>query len=191
MDLKRLFLTGLCCLMAAAAQAQWEWTDKDGRRVFSDRAPSSDIPEKNILKRPAAPVRPALPLRPALPAGATEGDQTAAAAPGALATSAAAPASRPAAVGQKPGPTAGTDRELQEKKRKADEASAAAKKAQEDAVAKTRAENCSRARQAKAGIDSGMRLARTNEKGEREVLDDAARAAELKRIQSVMASECS
>jgi hypothetical protein len=191
MDLKRLFFAGLCCLVAVGVQAQWEWTDKDGRRVFSDRAPSADVPDKNILKRPAAPVRPALPLRPAPPIGATEGDQTVAAAPGAPAASAVAPASRPVAVGQKPGPAAGTDRELQEKKRKADEAMASAKKAQEDTVAKTRAENCARARQAKAGIDSGMRLARTNEKGEREVLDDSARAAELRRMQAVIASECS
>jgi hypothetical protein len=35
--------------------AQWQWIDKDGRKVYSDRSPPSDIQEKNILKRPAAP----------------------------------------------------------------------------------------------------------------------------------------
>jgi hypothetical protein len=33
-------------------------------------------------------------------------------------------------------------------------------------------------------------MSRTNEKGEREILDDTARAAEVKRTQDVMASEC-
>ena len=35
-----------------------------------------------------------------------------------------------------------------------------------------------------------MRIARTNEKGEREVLDDAARASEVKRAQSIIDSDC-
>jgi len=34
------------------ALAQWQWIDKDGRKVYSDRSPPSDIPEKNILKAP-------------------------------------------------------------------------------------------------------------------------------------------
>ena len=43
---------------------------------------------------------------------------------------------------------------------------------------------------AKANLDSGMRMARTNDKGEREVLDDAQRADELKRVNAIIASEC-
>src|SRR5450830_1876882 len=46
-----LFL--LACLVSLAALAQWQWTDKDGRRVFSDRAPPAEVPEKAILKRPS------------------------------------------------------------------------------------------------------------------------------------------
>ena len=41
-----------------------------------------------------------------------------------------------------------------------------------------RAENCARARSHMSSLDSGMRLSRTNEKGEREILDDKARAEE-------------
>jgi hypothetical protein len=37
---------------AVTALAQWQWIDKDGRKVYSDRSPPSDIPEKNILKMP-------------------------------------------------------------------------------------------------------------------------------------------
>jgi hypothetical protein len=48
------FLLCLCALhVAFAAHAQWQWVDKDGRKVFSDRAPPPDIEDKNILKRPA------------------------------------------------------------------------------------------------------------------------------------------
>jgi hypothetical protein len=33
-------------------------------------------------------------------------------------------------------------------------------------------------------------MARTNDKGEREIMDDAARAAESKRLDTVIASDC-
>lgn len=32
--------------------AQWIWVDAQGRKVYSDRAPPTDIPEKQILKSP-------------------------------------------------------------------------------------------------------------------------------------------
>ena len=35
-----------------------------------------------------------------------------------------------------------------------------------------------------------MRMATTNAKGEREIMDDAARAAEVKRIDEIMQSSC-
>jgi len=39
-------------------------------------------------------------------------------------------------------------------------------------------------------LDSGIRMARMNDKGEREILDDAARAAELERTQAIIQSDC-
>jgi hypothetical protein len=39
-------------------------------------------------------------------------------------------------------------------------------------------------------LDSGMRMGQINEKGERIVMDDAARAAETKTTREVIASEC-
>ena len=149
-----------------AVSAQWQWLDKDGRKVFSDRAPPADIQEKNILKRP--------------------GNRPAAAAP---TPSTEPPVTAPQAASSAP-KISGVDKELQEKKKKADEAEAAKRKADEEKVIKSKADNCARANQAKASFDSGVRIARTNEKGEREVMDDAARAAEMKRIQSVIESDC-
>jgi membrane protein involved in colicin uptake len=84
----------------------------------------------------------------------------------------------------------GTDPALEAKKKQAEDAEAAKKKAEEARVAAARAENCTRSKQAKASFDSGIRIARTTAQGEREVLDDAARASETKRLQDIIASDC-
>ena len=158
--------------IASAASAQWQWTDKDGNKVFSDRAPPSDIPEKNILKRPGGSRPAAAPVAAAGAAGAT--------------AAATAASSQGPAVPQ----VKGTDTALEEQKKQAEDAEAAKKKAEETRIAAARAENCARSRQAKATFDSGIRIARTNAQGEREVLDDGARAAETKRLQDIIAADC-
>lgn len=165
-----LFL--LACLVSLAASAQWQWTDKDGRKVFSDRAPPSDVLEKNILKRPGigakAMANPNTPSLASSPVEAASAPQSAASAP----------------------KLSGIDKELADKKKKAEEAQAAQRKAEQEKVVKAKVENCARAKQAKANFDSGVRVSRINEKGEREVLDDAARATEVKRIQAIVNSDC-
>ena len=168
MNVYRLVTLGLTYLVATSALAQWQWLDKDGRKVFSDRPPPSEILEKNILKRPngsTAVIQPAL--------APTE--------------------SSPAEVAKKPVDSpklSGVDKELQEKKKKEEEAEAAKKKAEEEKLLKARAENCTRAKRAKAMFDSGIRVSQTNDKGEREIMDDRARAAEAKRIQGIVDSDC-
>ncbi|OYT93953.1 MAG: DUF4124 domain-containing protein [Burkholderiales bacterium PBB3] len=170
--LKNLFALGLLCVCTLAA-AQWQWLDKDGRKVFSDRAPPPDILEKNILKRPGGKVTP--PTAPAAQEGASSTDQTAAASP-------AVPASAAKGVG--------VDKELEAKKKQAADAEAAKRKAEEEKIVKAKIENCARAKQAKAGLDSGIRISRVNGAGEREVMDETARAAEAKRIQAIMDTDC-
>jgi hypothetical protein len=154
--------------VSGAATAQWQWLDKDGRKVFSDRAPPPEVPEKSILKRPSSAGK-------AAPT-ATGDDVQASEAPLPLAA-----ASRPAG---------GVDKELEAKKKQAADAELAKRKADEERITKAKIENCARAKQSKMAFDSGIRLSRTNAAGEREVLDDAARAAELKRIQTIIDSEC-
>jgi hypothetical protein len=101
-----------------------------------------------------------------------------------------APAATPAA----PAGSAAAVDELQKKKAKADqekaEKAAADKAAAEQKNAQIRADNCQRAQQAAQAYQSGVRVARLNAKGEREYMDDNARAAELKRMQDVMAQNC-
>jgi hypothetical protein len=169
------FLAVVLALSAAGVCAQWQWLDKDGRKVFSDRAPGVEIPEKNILKRPAGQR-----VAPAAPVAATEEP----APPGATAAPAAPALPASAAKG------VGVDKELEAKKKQAADAEAAKKKAEEDRITKAKIENCARAKQAKTTFDSGVRVSRTNAAGEREVMDDAARAAEARRIQGIIDTDC-
>jgi hypothetical protein len=169
MRVARLLLA--CCALAAsfAVSAQYQWIDQDGSRVFSDRAPPAHVPESSILSRPRGSVARAAP------------------APEADADAEPAANAAPAAV---PAPAAAVDTELEARKKLAEAAEAERVRAVEARQAAARAENCSRARSAKASFESGQRMARMNDKGEREILDDAQRATELQRIEQIIASEC-
>jgi hypothetical protein len=178
MDLKlvsrALLLAVAGVSFAIPALAQWQWIDKDGRKVYSDRSPPADIQEKNILKRPAG-------ARGAVAPVITD---TAAAVP---AAGASAPAAKTNANAPK---LSGKDAQLEARKKQAEEEEAAKKKAEEEKVAKAKADNCDRAKKAQASLQSGIRLSTTNAKGEREIMDDNARAAESKRLQGIVESEC-
>lgn len=172
MNMSRTLLALLVACTCASAFAQWQWVDKDGRKVFSDRAPPPDVLEKNILRRPAGKSQ----IAPAPVAQAQTGEQ------GETAAVPVLPAS--GAKG------AGVDKELEAKKKQAADAELAKRKAEEERVMKAKVENCARAKQAKTTFESGVRVSRTNAAGEREVIDDATRAAELKRIQAIVDSDC-
>jgi hypothetical protein len=160
--LATLMATGLAlALLAGAAQAQWTWRDKDGRITASDLPPPREIPEKDILTRPAP--RPA--ARPA-----------------------AAPASAPAA--STPAAPGRGERELEARRKAAEEQKAAQTRADEEKQAQQRAENCRRARGQLAALESGQRMARVNDKGEREILDDKGRAEEQRRAREVISADC-
>lgn len=169
MRVARLLLA--CCALAAsfAVSAQYQWIDQDGSRVFSDRAPPAHVPESSILSRPRGSVARAAP------------------APEADADAEPAANAAPAVV---PAPAAAVDTELEARKKQAEAAEAERERAEEARQAAARAENCSRARSAKASFESGQRMARMNDKGEREILNDAQRATELQRIEQIIASEC-
>ena len=63
-------------------------------------------------------------------------------------------------------------------------------KTEEARLATQRGENCQRARSQQAALEGGQRIARLNDKGEREVLDDKGRAEELRQAREVIASDC-
>jgi len=172
MKMHKLLLLAVACTWALGAAAQWQWIDKDGRKVFSDRPPPAEVPAKSILKQPGgAPV--------ARPATTPEASSTENATPAAAASK---PAAKPVAAGK--------DKELEKRKAQAEAEEAAKKKAEDDKRAKVRAENCERAKAAKATIDSGKPLRQANAQGELIFMDEAARNAELKRAQAIIDSDC-
>lgn len=172
---KQVLVSLVMAWVCGSAFAQWQWIDKDGRKVFSDRAPSPDVPENSIIKRPAGAVK----NKNAAPATTDTA--------GAKDVPSAGASPLPAASVPK---VSGVDKELEARKKQAADAEAAKVKAEQDRLAKARAENCARVKQAKEAYDSGVRISRTNAAGEREILDDAARATELKRIQGLIDNEC-
>jgi hypothetical protein len=161
MHLLRLAALLLACCVALPAQAQWKWRDKDGRVTASDLPPPRDVLDKDIISRPAEVRRP--PVRPA----------AAASAPGPLAA-----------------PKGPLESEVEARRLAAEQQQAGKAKAEEERLRLQRAENCRRARSHLAALDSGQRIARINDKGEREVIDDRARADELRQARDVVASDC-
>lgn len=156
-----LLVAAALTFASAPADAQWRWRDASGRVTASDLPPPREIPDKDILQRPGVPR---------------------AATPAAAAASPPLPASAAARVA--------VDKELEARRRAAEQQAQAKAKADEQRAAAVRADNCSRARAHLATLDSGQRLARVNDKGEREILDDKARAEETRRAREVIASDC-
>jgi type IV secretory pathway VirB10-like protein len=173
-----------------SAQAQYMWLDASGRKVFSDQPPPITVPNKNIKKQPNNTAS----------ASAANPEATATAATDASAATPAkseSPASTSTTTANKaaegkPSTTATTakDKDLEAAKKKLDDEAAAKKKAEQEKVDIAKAENCKRAKSSKATLDSGMRLAHTNDKGERGFMDDASRMVETKRLEGIMATDC-
>ncbi len=152
----------LLAVSAAPAHAQWKWRDSKGQVHVSDLPPPREVADKDILLRPGA--KPGAEAKP----------------------EASGAASAPPKMPGKPS----ADPELEAKKRKAEAEQAAKTKAEDEKQAQVKAENCKRARSALAGLESGQRLARINEKGEREFVDDKQRSEEVRRTRELMAAEC-
>lgn len=164
-----LFALGL----SQPAAAQWKWKDKSGRVQYSDLPPPPNVSESEILQRPSG----AAARKP--PPFAANSAQAAAAAMAASAASA-----------PEGGQAKGVETELEAKRRKAAEEETAKRRAEEEKLKAARADNCQRAKANLRALDDGMRMARVNEKGEREILDDKGRAEEAKRTRDIIASDC-
>lgn len=148
-------LAVMMCIVAMPVSAHWQWLDKEGNKVFSDRPPGHDIPEKNILQRSALTPAAVLPQAP---------------------TSLARPTS--------------VDKVLMQKKKQLQELENAKRRLDEDKAGKARAENCQRAKAARASMASGRVIAVPNEQGQPQILDAQARAAELTRLEEIIESNC-
>ncbi|HMO06109.1 MAG TPA: DUF4124 domain-containing protein [Paracoccaceae bacterium] len=152
-------------LASGWAQAQWQWIDDAGRKVFSDTPPPASVPDRNILRRPNARAVPVAAPAPESPPESTE----------------TAPASAA---------TPGRDEQLEARKKQAEAAEKARQQAEQDRVARIRQENCERANRARTTLMSGIRVSTTNARGEVVVMDDKARAAEMQRLDRIIAADC-
>jgi hypothetical protein len=150
-----------CLLLSTPAEAQWKWRDSRGQIHISDIPPPRDIPEKDVLQRPEPSVRKPAPVAAASAAAAT------------------------AAAGKAP-----VDPELEERRKRSEQEQAARAEADKQKAAAVRKDNCQRAREQLATLDSGQRIARVKADGEREILDDEQRAKESRRAREIIASEC-
>jgi Domain of unknown function (DUF4124) len=144
------------------AAAQWKWKDARGVVVISDMPPPREIPERDVLQKPN------------------------------LLTQRAAP--QPTQAASTPAPEtlakAKVDPELEARRKRAETEQADHVKAEEAKVAAQRADNCQRAKSHMSTLESGVRLSQTNDKGEREILDDKQRADEIQRTRQVIATDC-
>lgn len=167
--MQAIFLVLAGSVMTIPAFAEWQWLDKEGQKVFSDRPPPPDIPQKSILKSSEfKALTPQQGLPPALPA-----------------TMASAPANKNSMP-----MLSGKDAELEARKKQASMLEEAKKQTETEKLSSARAENCERAKKGQAALKSGVRIALINAKGEREFMDDAARSVETKRLQTIADSDC-
>jgi hypothetical protein len=158
----------LSVVVALPAAAQWAWRDDTGRTVFSDQPPPASIKKEQILRQPAGNVisAPALPSAPPAPGSA--------------------PAAKPAAAG----PRTTAEQEQEFRKRQQERADAEKKQAEELALNARKKQECERARGYLRQLEDGVRIARTDAQGNREILDDSQRTAEMARAREVMAATC-
>ena len=165
----------LLCALSLPASAQWKWRDKSGQMQYSDLPPPPGVSDRDILLRPST--------GPRAPTQPSTGAPTAASA--SASASAAISAERAPALVPK-----GVEPALEAKRKQSEQDEANRRKADEPRLDAVKAENCSRARANLRALQSGSRMTRTNEKGEREVFDDAMRAEESRRTREDIAANC-
>jgi len=156
---------GLIAALPAAAQQLYKYVGPDGKVQYSDRPPPDGRKAEKVTGSRLSSV-------PGAPVAAASTD---------AAKSDAAKASAPKTAAEQD--QAFRQRRLdQEEKAKKDE-----KLAQEQQI---QAESCANARRELAGMQSGARVARLNEKGERVFLDDAGTQSEIARMEREIAAGC-
>jgi len=144
------------------AEAQWAWRDESGRTVYSDRPPPPNIKSDQILR---------------------QGTQTFGNAD--QASDAKGDAKDPKA------PKSLAEREMEFRKRMQESADAEKKAAETQARNDQKAAECERMRGYLRALQEGQRIARTDAQGNREILDDAQRANEVRRVQEGLSNTCS
>lgn len=176
----RVLATALLVASTTAGAAPWQWRDAQGRMVYSDRPPPTDVRAAQIVRSPA-------------PAAAPAPSGDAAAASNAAASSASSPPPNPSAVTPAAAPAAPTwiERERAFRTRQAERAEEEAKAREESERLASAARACDELRQSIRTLESGLRVVSVNASGEAETLDDARRGNRLKSARADLERNCS
>lgn len=166
-----LAATGGFWLVPGPAGAEmYKWTDADGKVHFSDQPPPASIKNLTTIKRGKPAGNP--------PPAASESDSDS------VKPDPAAEKAKAAA------PKTYVEKEMEFKKRQVEKAEreAAEKKKNDEAEAKKR--NCDQSRAQLKSLQAGGRITQANAQGETEVLNDAQIAKEIERAKKSVADWC-
>lgn len=158
----------------SGAAAQWAWKEDSGRVVYSDRPPPANIKATQIIRQPSlsAPAPAPAPQAPTSGGTGAEGEKPAVA---------PAPSSAPKSV---------AERDMEFRKRQQERADSDRKAQEEQQRAAAKAADCERSRGYLRSLEDGVRIARTDPTGNREILDDEQRAVEIDRTRKVIQQLC-
>ena len=154
------------------SEAQWAWKDGNGRVVYSDRPPPADVKPASIVRQPTKQLLPA-PASGAVDDAAKPADGTS-----------------PETKAASNAPKTTAEREMEFRKRQQGRAESDKKAAEEQTKNATKTAECDRARGYMKSLEDGVRITKTDASGNREFLDDAARAAEVERTRKIIQSTC-
>ena len=174
------------------AQAQWKWRDDLGRLHYSDQPPPPSVPAASILSAPRGGARPPAPGTDAAKAGADPAKANPAARtasadagkPGSAAGADADPA-KPSA-----GPKTWAERSMELRKQDAQRKEEQRKEEELARQAAALGQACEAMRAETRTLESGMRLARVNARGEQEVVSEEERAARLNALRKDLQAHC-
>jgi hypothetical protein len=163
----KMFATAIALLtlgFSSGAFAQYVWLDEKGVKQYSDMPPPASVPQKRILKAPGLSSHAAT---------STPAESAATAPPG-----------EDAAKDKTPLTTAEKNADFN--KRRTEQAEKEKKSAEEAQRVAENAKRCEQARSYQRALQSGTRIARTDNNGERSFLDDEQRASEAREAQRIL-----
>jgi len=187
-----ILLLGTLLQGSSLAHAQWKWRDDLGHLHYSDQPPPTSVPAASILTAPRGGAAPApagadAPKAGADPSQANPAARTASADTGKRSGAAGADAdpAKPSA-----GPRTWAERSMELRKQDAQRKEEQRKEEELARQAAALGQACEAMRAETRTLESGMRLARVNARGEQEVVSEEARAARLNALRKDLQAHC-
>lgn len=182
-DVKRVALSSsiifsVFLAFSPLAEAQlYKWVDETGKTVYSDQPPLENVKDQKTFNKSGTkyPSESSTTESPTTPDTANTNTGT---------TTTIPETTKPT------GPKTLAEKELEFRKRRAEQEEAQAKAAKEQAEAKTNQEKCLQARGSLQKLESGGRVTKFNDKGEVVYLDDNERQREIVEAKKVVAALC-